>query len=355
MNPMNEQHVPPSYAAYPHPVQPAPANDDLSLLDLWDIFTGQMVLIGFVAILTVAAAVAIAVNMETRYRATVLFAPAGSGEMSSGGGFKGSRIGQLASLAGVSVGGGNEVVKSQLAILTSRVFITKFVDELNVKPDLFYEQWDAENQKWLPPKAPSIDKQIKAYIKGLLMPAENMVPRPNSDSHEPTDWITYDVFTSLLTVIEDEESGLITVSIEWRDPVKAAEWANALVKRINRHVKDTKVSEAEKSIQYLENELKNTTLVDMREVLYSLIESQVKTIVLSKVRDEFAFTVIDPAVVPESASRPKRGLIVSMGLVLGLLLGMMVALARHFRNYQKKRSAESPTPEPKPEQEPIEA
>ena len=46
------------------------------------------------------------------------------------------------------------------------------------------------------------------------------------------------IFKSILSVDEDKKSGLISLSISWKDPEVAAEWANDLVKQLNEQLRE---------------------------------------------------------------------------------------------------------------------
>ena len=46
----------------------------------------------------------------------------------------------------------------------------------------------------------------------------------------PTEKKQLKLSKSILSVVEDKKSGLINLSISWKDPEVAADWANDLVK-----------------------------------------------------------------------------------------------------------------------------
>jgi len=54
-----------------------------------------------------------------------------------------------------------------------------------------------------------------------------------------------------IRTIKEEDSGLITLSIEWTDPVLAAEWANDLVWRLNERLRSDAITEADETIKFL--------------------------------------------------------------------------------------------------------
>ena len=45
------------------------------------------------------------------------------------------------------------------------------------------------------------------------------------------------------SVDEDKKSGLITLSITWKDPQVAANWANDLVKQLNEQLREQAIDE----------------------------------------------------------------------------------------------------------------
>ena len=59
------------------------------------------------------------------------------------------------------------------------------------------------------------------------------------------------------------------------------------------------MAEAGKSIEYLKQQVANTSLADLQAMFFELIQSQTETVMLAEVRPEYVFKTIDPAVVPE--------------------------------------------------------
>ena len=134
---------------------------------------------------------------------------------------------------------------------------------------------------------------------------------------------------------EDKQTGYVTVSIDHQSPVVAAQWVNWLVEDVNAAVKAQDVSEAEKSIEYLKQQVANTSLADLQAMFFELIQSQTETVMLAQVRPEYVFKTIDPAVVPEEKSKPSRALICVLGTLLGGMLGVVIVLIRHYATQEK--------------------
>ena len=126
---------------------------------------------------------------------------------------------------------------------------------------------------------------------------------------EPTDWEVYNAFIEILDIVEDPATGLITVALEWYDQRQIKEWLDWLIIDLNEEMRLNDTLEANKAINYLTEQLGATQLVEMRNMFYSLIEQQTRTIMLADSREGYVFEVIDPPVIPERRSAPSRSVI----------------------------------------------
>lgn len=257
----------------------------------------RLLVIASVIVFAALAATA-AFIMTPQYRVQVVMVPVRGDNVS--GALSGAlgQLGGLASLAGVSLpGGGNK--DENLAFLTSRDFLARFVEEEQLLPVLFARKWDAAHARWNvddPEKVPTLSDGV------------NFLDR------------------RVRSVQEDRRTGIITLSVVWKDREQAARWANLMVERANRDLRARAISDAEASKTYLNGELEKTDVVELRQSLYRLIESQIKTIMLASVRPEFAFKVIDPAVVPQPKEKvsPKRLAMVALGALFGGVFALVV-------------------------------
>ena len=283
--------------------------DELDLLDFIRNLLKAWRIIVSTTILCAGLAVAYAMNAPEVFKAETLLAP--SQEEKPGGSSALSQFGGIASMAGISIPGGSNV-QQVLATLQSRKFLKVFIAENKILPVLFKKIWDSENQVWMVKSKedqPSIQKAIE-------------------------------VFKQTMMIDEDKKSGLITLSISWKNPDVAADWANDLVKQLNEQLRTQAISDSQKRVGYLEQELAKTTLQDMRAVLYNVLESEKQKAMLANVKDDFALEVIDPAVAPEIRDKPNRKLIVVLGCLCGGFLGICAVLFGQC--IQKIKSSDSP-------------
>jgi len=295
-------------------------DDEIDLKELFMVLWGGKWLISAITGLAAAISVVVALSLPNIYTASALLAPAES----SGGGLSGlmKQYGGLASLAGVSLPGGEEGSRAQLGmqLMKSRAFIGDFVERRDILPELMaVESWEpGSGDVVFDPE--SYDAASKTWVRDVEPPK----------SAKPSAQEAHKAFSEVLGVAEDKQTGYVTVSIDHQSPVVAAQWVNWLVEDVNAAVKAQDVSEAEKSIQYLKQQVANTSLADLQAMFFELIQSQTETVMLAEVRPEYVFKTIDPAVVPEEKSKPSRALICVLGTLLGGMLGVVIVLIRHY-------------------------
>ena len=128
--------------------------------------------------------------------------------------------------------------------------------------------------------------------------------------------------------VNDKQTGFVTVSVEHYSPVVAKQWVDWLVQDINATVMRQDVNEAEQAIKYLNKQIAATSLADLQNVFFRLIEEQTKIVMLANVSPEYLFRVVDPAYVPEKHSKPNRLVILILAMFLGGFVGVAVHLAR---------------------------
>jgi uncharacterized protein involved in exopolysaccharide biosynthesis len=226
-----------------------------------------------------------------------------SSERSSLAGSVGQTIGQLggglASLAGISTAASDPGTQEALGVLRSREFGEQFIKDENLLPQLYAARWDPATQAWKPGvRAPTLNKAFNYFDKGVR------------------------------TIAQDNKTGLTTLTIEYRDRIAAAAWANELVERLNTVMRKRAIANADASIAFLEKELQITSLIETREAINRLIETQEKQRMLANVTEEYAFRIVDPAIAPDAdqPSKPPKFLLEISGPVVGLLLAVAVVL-----------------------------
>ena len=282
----------------PEAVQ-ASASERVNLLELWHILLGGKWLIAIGTTIFAVGSIALALTATEWYRAEVLLAPA---DQKSAAGLAG-QLGGLANLVGISgISVGRPGNAEAIAVLTSRSFTRSFIEDYGLLLKLFEDDWDAENARWKaadPEEQPDIRDAIKRFDEEIRR------------------------------VSDDKRTGLVTLSIEWTDPDVAAEWANSLATRLNANMRQRALTEAERNIAFLEEELADTSVATLRPSIGRLLETELQKLMLARGNEEFAFRVIDPAAPPKYRSRPKRTIFVMLATAIGGFLAVCIVLGRH--------------------------
>ena len=288
---------------------PPSDEDEIDLLELIRTLLQSWKTIVGITILCTGLAVAYALYAPEVFKAETLLAPAQEEKSVASSAL--GQFGGLAAMAGISIPIDSNI-EQVVATLNSRKFLRTYINQNKLIPVLFDEIWDADNQAWMVPSA----------------------------EVEPTEQKAIESFKICLSVDEDKKSGLITLSVSWKDPEVAAQWANDLVKQLNEQLREQAIADSNKRVGYLEQELAKTTLQDMRAVLYNLLESEKQKAMLANVNEDFALEVIDPAVAPETREKPKRKLIVALGGVCGGFLGIFAVFFVQFLQKLKSTNSE---------------
>ncbi len=293
--------------------------EEVDLRDILITVWRNKLIILITFILFALSSIAVALSMPNIYRAEATVAPT---DETQGGGISAiaSKFSGLASLAGVNLGGNNTVDRTQLAlaVLKSRKFISQVIQSHDMLPDLMaISEWNGENNSI------SYDPEIYDSVSDTWVRKVNFPKEPKPSLQE-----AYQVFQKLLTVTDDRKNGLVFISIEHQSPFVAKQWVDWLIKDINSEMRRRDVAEANKNLEYLKTEIQKTNISDIRSVLFSLVEEQTKTIMFAKVRDEYIFKTIDPAITPEIKIKPKRTVIVVVSSIVGLLFGIVIVFLR---------------------------
>ena len=260
------------------------------------------------------------------YLAESVLAPLPTGVDAQGIEGLGASLGGIASLVGLSGKTGASDIDQNIAILRSRALTEQFTSHYQVASVLFADRWDKDQKRWKKGPPNAIIDRLHNLLNSLSGDIEHI--RPSDGSPTPDE--VYRAFDKVRSVDRDVKTGLITLGMKWRDPFIAATWASEYAKAANDFIRAQKISEAELSLKYLEEQIRKTSLTEIHDALYKLVESETKQSMLANVRGEFAFRIIDPATAPERRVSPKRAILLGIGLVGGFMLGLGIILVQNY-------------------------
>lgn len=284
-------------------------DDGPDLMALWNtLWQGKWLIVGITAFFTLSAVI-YALTATQWYRAEVLLAPASTKSAEGLAGQLGN-LGGLASLAGINVGGGN--TSEPLAVLRSRDFARAFIEEQNLLPVFFASDWDAKSARWTlddPKDWPDVRDGVKYFSEEIR------------------------------GVQEDKKTGLITLSIEWKNAKVAADWANLMVDRVNDSMRARALAEAQANVNYLQHELAAASILTLQQSIGRLLDNELQKLMVARGKKEFAFRVIDRAEPPKWRVKPQRAILIILGFILGLIVSVIwVFVAQSVRRARSRNS-----------------
>jgi uncharacterized protein involved in exopolysaccharide biosynthesis len=277
-------------------------DDQMSIGEILGILLGAkwQILAGTIVFASLAALPAWL--LPKSYRAAVLLSPVtntGSSQLGALGSIV-SQIGGFAGLAGLSVGGDSKKSEST-AVLQSEALTEKYIIENNLLPVLFWKKWDAKAGKW----------------------------KPGDPDSTPTLWKANNLFKKQVrSVTNDAKTGLVTLTIKWRDPQTAAKWANDLVAITNDYLRGKAIEETDRNIAFLNDQALKNNVVEVKQAIYKILESEISKGMVARGSREYAFKILDPAVAPERPTTPDPPIWILGGALGGLFLSSALVLLR---------------------------
>jgi uncharacterized protein involved in exopolysaccharide biosynthesis len=290
------------YVMSPDP-QTATSKGEIDLVRLWNILWRSRWLIVIITLAFALGSFVYTLLAQRMYTASVVLSPVKEEPL----GALTGQLGGLASLAGLGSRSSGSV--EAVAVLKSRDFARSFIEDQALLPVLFPDAWDASAGRWKVARPPEPAQAARYFVARVRQ------------------------------VDEDSKTGLVTLSIEWRDPELAAGWANMLAVRLNDRMRQRALAEAEANVKYLRHEFESTSIVTLQQSISGLLEKEMQKLMLARGNAEFSFRVIDRAEVPTAASKPRRTLILVLATAFGAMLAVFVVL---IQDVIRSRSSSSP-------------
>ncbi|WP_341920406.1 hypothetical protein [Hydrocarboniphaga effusa] len=210
-----------------------------------------------------------------------------------------SSFGGLASLVGLNSADGRQPLA--IATLESRSLTEAYIAKHNLLPVLFAEKWDARNSKWK-----TSAERIPTPYDGFLL---------------------FD--RKLRGVLEEKKTGLIRVSVDWKDKDHALKWLEGFVEDTNAVLRNSTIAKSATNVKYLNAELEKTSVIEVRSAIYKLMEAEIKKTMLAKGSKDYAFRYVDPPAVLPRKIWPSRLRFALWGAIFGATMaGFVISVRR---------------------------
>jgi LPS O-antigen subunit length determinant protein (WzzB/FepE family) len=264
------------------------------------------------------ASVLYSLSLTNIYTAKTLLGPTTSS--SSSGAL--SQFSGLASMAGINLpqGGSENQLDVALSLVTSKKLLDRLKLYESFLPDLLAaKSWDIQTNNVTYDPA-LYDKKNKQWVRKVSLPFQQI----------PSSQEALMKFLDLVSISIDKKTQLMNLNVRHLSPVVAQQWSFWIVKEINAILADMQITKSQASIDYLNSQIKITPYAELRTMFYTLIQESTQNMMLAEVNPEYVLTTIDPPVIPEIKSEPKRAVICILSTLLGGMLSILIILVLKF-------------------------
>ena len=290
--------------------------DEIDLKELFNTILKYKYKIVFLSFLVVCATFVYVLSIPNSYKSQVTLSPQGGSSNSLGG------LSSLASLAGVSVGGGDSS-KDPSIMMQTTLGDYKFNKAIILKYNLIEK---LENQKNL------------VFAMGLDTFAPSKTDKDDKRKLEDKLYSNIKNIQGIIRISSDKKTGLINLSAELEDRFLAKELVDIYLFELTTKIKQKDMKEIDEQIKYYNKELASTYDVSLKEQLSKSLSSLMQKRVFSLANDYyFVSKVVDSRVAHiKEKTKPKRALILVVSLVTSLILGIFLAFFIEFIKNDKK-------------------
>ena len=266
-----------------------------------------------IVLLCTGIATTLAFALPSWWRVDVMVMPVkpstglGSLDLGSISGLLGAGGGGLAGIGASLLGGKSASNEDEaLAVLASRELFDTYATQKNLLPVLFASKWDEKNNRW--------------DVEGDSIPTLRR---------------GYKLFNrSIRDITLDRRSGIVTMSITWKDREQAVMWARDLIALTNEQMRQHALAEANQNMRYLTETMKSVQGQAgsnmLNGALANAYERTLQSAMYAQGQTDYAFRIIDPPTVPDKRERvfPQRILFIALGLLAGLMLAVIAVQFR---------------------------
>ncbi len=292
------------------------------LIAYWRVVRKSRLFIMTLAAISVISTALYSIFLTDVYEAAAIIAPvSGKDNVQDRLSAFSQQFGMIPGLSMPASSSSSEIVNT----LNSNILRREVIERNNLMPLLFPERWDKGSGAWREEKAG----------KGPFMYLAAISPWRKDDG-APTMWDGVRSLKAIIRVKSNPKDNTITVSADTYDPGLSARLVGSFLAALNDHVSGESKRVADSTRRYLEGQLRSTADPLIRQKIYNLIAHQIEVAMMSEVKENFAFKVIDPPQAPDRKVGPKRLRMVSLSLALSLFAGAFFSFFIEYSERMKK-------------------
>jgi hypothetical protein len=230
--------------------------------------------------------------------------------------------------AGLLGVGSKKNIDDFIYLLTSQATVTAMPNKSRYLRLFFGDQWDAEQQAWVPPQ--TFKSRIRIWFY-------NQLGLPSW--HAPDDKDLHTVILGMVKVLSIPETNFKRVSIYHTNPDLARELLAELFSTTDKIFRTKETIRINKNLKYLNDKLKVTKSIIQRNLLYSLIADQEKRLMIMNPDSAFTAGVAEGPYTRQSPASPRVLVTIVSFALMGALLGSAFAFWRFLVSTEKTSDA----------------
>jgi uncharacterized protein involved in exopolysaccharide biosynthesis len=237
-------------------------------------------------------------------------------------------LGGLAGIAGGILGGGSEVARGDLALQTvkSKDFLEILIQDNYIYTSIFAASSYNPVTKVLTYDKKLYDSVTNSWVREASPPLKS----------EPSVYEVQKIYLKNLSITQDRTTSVIEITYKHISPVFANYLINEIINKLNEITREKKYIETQNAIDYLKNKHDESTQLDLKASINSMISGKIQDQMLTKISDEYLLKVVDSPSLPIKKSGPNSLFILIFGTMLGFIISLISVLSSHFYNASKR-------------------
>jgi capsular polysaccharide biosynthesis protein len=294
-------------------------NDEVNLIFLFEFIVRNIKFIAIFSLFSAFLSVFVALSIENTYKSQALLSVSSSSETDKAS--LSSSYGGLASLAGISIAStSSDRASLAMSIIQSREFLRHLIEFEGVLSNLVAaKSYNSKNGK-ITYHADLYDVQKDEWIREVSFPK----------TIKPSFLEAHRYYSEIIEVSRDKTTGFINISVEHISPIFAKEFLQLVISELNLLAKANDQKESIEALEFLNAQAVKINQLGVKESINLLIESNLKTKMLSNIRDDYLLRTIDKPFVPEVKSSPNRPLICILITSFGFIVSLLIVFIRQI-------------------------
>jgi uncharacterized protein involved in exopolysaccharide biosynthesis len=291
--------------------------DEIDLKELFaTIYAGRYFIVVFVFISTLLTLVYVLSKPNVYTVQTVLIPIERKSGASLGG------LGALASMAGVSVGGGEVGPTEAFNALLHDYGSMKWW----IEKESLYDVIEQRGSK----------DYIFAFGSRFLYDLFHSESKDKEDKDKETKiFDTFKSLTNMISINEDKKSGMITLSVKNSDRILAKNILESLLKEASAYLIQNDLENNKQQLHYYRESLKKVQDLQIRASMASQISALIQNSIMLKSSPYYKVKMLTKPSIPnvKGKTAPKRGLILVVSVITSTILAIFILF---FMNFIKK-------------------